>query len=325
MLKRISGIVTVLLCASLCLTSGSVLAGESKIAVGDHWAYLLGADMDDFTISGTVEYEITSEYEQNIGGTPTSVLACKMTGDGTVSYSYSGQTYTGNFEMSGTQVAVESSFNMVSMNEVMTMGITVQSVTMNIGIGLSLAAVPPVDTYVGNDNLSVGATMNSSSTLTISGWMDMGLGNNVTMPASDDDVDVAMEVVAEGVSITVPAGTFSCWKIEITEDGEDPYYAYYSEEVGYYVKVDGADSSLYMGDMQLTSYSYSGAGADSTIMMVIIAGAVIAIVIIAAVAFMLMKRKGRGPTPLRPEQQVPPPMPPQTPPPGPPMQPGQSP
>jgi hypothetical protein len=137
-----------------------------------------------------------------------------------------------------------------------------------------------------------------------------------------------MEIVDANVSVTTAAGTFNCYKVEFTETVDDQTSTlvyYYSDEVGNYVKMVGADESLLFGlpNVELKSYSYEAGGESAgildgptTLILIIV---VIAAVVIIALALVMRSRKRAQVPPMIPPQEMPP-QPPQVPPPPPPAQ-----
>jgi len=127
-------------------------------------------------------------------------------------------------------------------------------------------------------------------------------------------------------SVTVPAGTFTAAVVWSKVGGSAPSVYYYSEAVGWAVRIDGYTSGgRYTGSLNLTSYNYSPGflGISNVVWIVLLVVALI--VIIAAV--LMLRRRPRAPYPMQQPQQSyqqpyqppyqPPPQPPQQGPPGP--------
>ena len=115
--------------------------------------------------------------------------------------------------------------------------------------------------------------------------------------------------------VTVPAGTFTAARIWSKPGGSAPAVYYYSEQVGWAVRIDSYSSGgRYTGSMNLTSYSYSAGflGISSVVWIVLLVAALV--IIVAAV--LLLRRRPRAPYPMQPPYPQPqqPYQPPQQPP-----------
>ena len=124
-----------------------------------------------------------------------------------------------------------------------------------------------------------------------------------------------MTVIEVNVSVEVPAGTFDCCKVKVESDTDGfvvTEHWYYSEEVGFYVKM-GASSLGAIGDLELEDYSgkdkgviglFTGDNLWITILIIVV------VVIVVVVAVGMRSRRGKMPTPMVPLRPGPDAMPP---------------
>jgi len=292
--------ITVILCAMLFVAMAAIpmscSAKESSIAVGDFWEYSVTSDeFQGGSVTLTYKEEIVSETSKTIGGTSTPVLRSKGTMSGTMSMTIMSASYAGSVSAMSDGYYVKSNFNQVSATMIMDMSLSGGGSTVTMNMGMSVSCNPPLDQYVGNDDLTVGKSMTSTIDITSSGWMNV-LGQNTTIPSSTSSLSHVLEVIALNQTITVPAGTFDCAKIKISSGGNEIFW-YYSDKVGNYVKtegsIDGGSMGLTMGSAQLTSYGHGGA-ALSTYILIIIGVVIIAAILIAVM--LMMKKKGPKPS-----------------------------
>lgn len=286
-MSKVGLLFCMLIVVTLPFSAFSVAAERNNIEIGDYWEYLVNALLPGSiaNISFTYRIEIADENTKIIDGISSPVLVGKIAiGDSSPT--------SGGFTGTGIAVFVKSNFSLVSTS------ITTKFILFN---GYSTVLIhseedynPPFDRYVGDDNLSVGTRMTSSTTITSSGWTDFG-GLNTTMPVTTSFENVTLEVVASNVSVTVPAGTFDCYRIQITTNGTSSFW-YYSDRVGNYVKMEESSSVAngvieLASDMQLLRFSYGDTGRTLSIHIIAIVGGVIAVAIAAGVVTILHKRK----------------------------------
>lgn len=299
--------------------------GETDIGVGDFWEYSLSMDDEGMVMDGTFKLKVDSQT--TVGSQQVFIL--KITGTGEVSGDLEGDTISGSFDMSGHQTRAVADFNI--MDEVIEMDMTMEAMGMSVTgtLGFSTEYDPSVDDYIGDDDLSLNSVVSSTAEATESSWFNI-LGMN----ESEDDTSTLttkMTVVETNVSVTVPAGTFDCCKIKVESTIDDfidsTEYWYYSDEVGYYVKMD-ASSFGGTGDMELESYNSGDDGGilgmftGDNLWVTILIIAIVVVLIIVIVG--TRSRRGKTPTTMgqaaQPGPEIPPPYPGQ--PPGPPGDPG---
>lgn len=299
--------------------TGVHVSGEGVgIAVGDYWEYTFGGDIEGMTMDGTMMQEVVD--------IDSDVFVLSQTASAEVSGSFDTITISGDMTMDGTSHRQVSDFSMVSDSYVMTISMSGTGFSMDMSMGFETSYSPAADDYIGDEVLVVGETFTTSNSVTMDTWVEV-LGMNESQTTTMD-VDLAMEIVDANVSVTTAAGTFNCYKVEFTETVDDQTSTlvyYYSDEVGNYVKMVGADESLLFGlpNVELKSYSYEAGGESAgildgptTLILIIV---VIAAVVIIALALVMRSRKRAQVPPMIPPQEMPP-QPPQVPPPPPPAQ-----
>jgi len=323
---RLWRLIGALLTLGIVLPSAPVIGADAGIGVGDYWEYEVTVQMPigdvdmgipmEFTLQGVARFEIMSKTTEAIAGTETEVLNAKA--NLTVVMSALGITFmTMDFRvMAG---FIESSFDMSSFAMVM------NTSTPALGpmpasyseIGIIANLTPALDIFAGDNDLSSGSNWTSHSTMYISsGWMNSN-GTNESSGASFEDMSVGFGVNDTDVSVTVPAGTFSCTKIELQNPGGSPIYLYYAEKANFYAKMESR-SDLGNVTAELKSYSVGrGGGILSGTTGMLIVGGLVAVIVIVVVALILMRKRGAGKAPMQPAQPAEiPPSPPPGPPPG---------
>jgi len=257
----------------------------------------------DANISVAYRQEVSAEINKSIDGTITDLIETNETMDGMMSISLNGSYCTGIFSMTGAGVYLKSNFSQISSSCIMNMSISLNDSTLFMDMGLDTSFDPPLNGFFGDEDISVGKKMSSSTSETTSGWINI-LESTSTIPSETSIVNLTMEIVATDVNVTVPAGIFKCYKIKATS-GEISAFYYYSDEVGNYVKAEssanGSVPGLFMGEVQLVSFSYSGAAraGTSSIQDAATIGGIVTIAFVVAATillyFILHKGSGTGP------------------------------
>jgi hypothetical protein len=310
----VSGLIAFLMIAAAFCVMPSVRA-ELDIEVGDFWEYSMDMDDDGMVMTGGFKLKVDSE--STVGTDEVFVL--KLSGSGDLSGDMTGDVVSGSFDISGHQTRAKSDFNI--MSEVIEMEMSVQGAGLSISMtaGFSTEHEPSVDDFIGDDDLSLNSVVSTTTETTETSWMNV-LGMN----ESDDDTSqqtVTMTVVATNVTVTVPAGTFDCCKVEVevVTDGytDSTEYWYYSDEVGFYVKM-GASSLGSVGDLELKDYGKDDgiAGLFSGINLMIMILVIVVIVVLIAILIGMRSRRGKAPMSMGPPQpgpEIPPPSPVQPP------------
>ena len=198
---------------------------------------------------------------------------------------------------------------------------------MEMTMGILQTYDPALDDYIGDNNPGHGGTIVSRSTVTTTTTMKIEISGFPAQTESDTSTDSAVQTIqlaASNESVTVPAGTFDCYKytcdLELGGMSETLTY-YYSDKVGNYVKQEGATEMMGgFGDGELKSYSYGGnsSGGTSSLFsgtnLLIIIVIIVAILVVVSLVLMMRKRgKAIAPMPMQmppPEMGAPPPPPP---------------
>lgn len=299
------------LCLSAILLLGvtpciPLTSAQTSIEVGDYWVYKLDqTEYEGIQINGTMEMEIASETSRVVGGVSVDAFLCELTGTGTVSGTFMNITATGTLTVTGTQVRLVSNFSLVSQTMAMSMAMDAMGFQMTMTFGLETNFNPPFDEYIGDDELIVNTVVSSSTQMTGSTYMnilDFNTSEVIDFPGTQ-----TMRIVDSGVSVETDAGTFECYKINVTATSDDntTYETlYYSEKVGNYVKYEGGDltGGMLGGGMTLKSYSH---GASSSAAILYIGAGVVAIVVVIAIILLLvMKKRGAAPVAVSPPPPV---------------------
>jgi len=320
---------------SLCLlafllwtVSASVpsASGSVGIEVGDYWEYEQDqAEFEGLGVNATMKLRVASVDENVDGGVTRNVFNCSLTSTGSVSGTYENTSVTGTLSITGRQLRLQSNFSLIS--QTVTVEVNLSSVVIRLSVGGVFN--PPLDEYIGDDELALNTVVTSST------HMFGGTHTNMSIPpffpglpwyyfdesdVFDADTSYRMKIVDTGIAIETKAGTFDCFKVNATTDSDGNFTyetLYYSEEVGNYVRMEGGDitGGLLGGGMTLVSYSYGGRG-TSTNTLLILGGGVIALAVVVAIIALLLMRKRGGMAPAQMQAMQPSPQEVQLPPPG---------
>ena len=296
--------------AAFCVTP-SARAGVD-IGVGDYWEYTASIENDGFIMDGSFKLSIESETTLDAQ----EILVLDLSGSGDLSGAVDDVSISGSFDLTGFQKRVKADFNLVVEETQMEMEV-MMGITMSGTFGSLTEYDSPMDDYIGNDDLAVDTVVTSSSDATETYSMSFfGMDESDSQTTSQT---LTMTVVEKNVSVEVPAGTFDCCKVKAELDTDDlvvTEYWYYSEGVGFYVKM-GASSLGAVGDLELVHYSgedegviglFTGDNLWITILIIVV------VVIVVAVALATKPRRGKTPTvPPQPGPDAPPPAPDQSP------------
>lgn len=306
--RVVSGFIAVLMLASSVFSFSS--AGEDVgIEVGDYWKYSMDVDSEGLTMEGSFEMKVADTA--TLGGK--GVFNIDVSGSGSVSGSLDDMTISGSLDIAGSEVRFRSDFDLVSEDVVMDIDVGALGMTINMMIGFSTQYAPSMDDFIGDDNKTLDSVVTCEYSATTESWVNvLGANESESDTVSGERV---LTVVEEGVSVTVPAGTFDCCKVKVetTTDGlKETEYWYYSDEVRFYVKQDAGD----LGEGTLELEKYSVGGHDGVVSMFTggnlwLTGLLIVIVVlIIAVAIAMRSRRRKTPTPItqpQPRTDIPPP------------------
>ena len=285
------------------------------VGVGDYWEYTASMDDDGLTMDGSFKLSIESETTLDAQ----EVFVLDISGSGDVSGAFEDVSISGSFDLTGFQKRVKADFNLVVEEIQMEMEMGGMGITMSGTLGSLTEYDSSMDDYIGNDDLAVDTIVASSSDATVTSWMNF-LGMNESDNQTTSQV-ITMTVIEVNVSVEVPAGTFDCCKVKVESDTDGfvvTEHWYYSEEVGFYVKM-GASSLGAVGNLELVDFSNKDEGVialltgDNLWITILI---IVVVVIVVAVALGMRSRRGKMPTPmvpLQPGPDAPPPAPYQSP------------
>jgi hypothetical protein len=297
----------VLLAIGISITSMPGAEADVDIAVGDFWRYGFEGTSDNLTIAGELTFEVASATEGS--------YMLSIDGSGDVSGTLDDLSVGGEVAFRGTMERLRSNFSQVESTVVIDMSLTSGGFSFTAAIGVIEQYRPSVDDYIGDDNPTQGVKVNSSCEVRTETWFNI-LGFNET-ESSIDNVTATLEVLEENVTVVVPAGTFKCYKVGIEIDSGDDVsteFVYYSDEVGYYVKMDGSDLMAGgISSLELVDYSY-GAADDGGILSLLVDNWWVLLVIAAVVVIVVVMAAATRPKPPAPVTVPPPPqsLPPRT-------------
>lgn len=290
---------------------------------GDRWVYVLEGGLKGFPgmnasqgnvslgLSGLVEVDIQGPAQANVGGRAVPGIRAETHASGFLNGSFTLPT-NGTVHASGTfstdtsevwegqdflpTVTNASSSYVISM----TFGITI-SMTAAVWVNASTAwsSLPTFNLSAG-ERASATFTTNATVTtafsfLTFSNRTE----NRTSLSGAWDRQVLGLE------NVTVDAGTFPAYRMNESlgsfpglgialPSGSANETAWFSNEVGYYVKRDAYANGTRVAEMRLKSYTYPAAPAGLSLLDLTLL-AVIPIVAVALAAFILLRRRGKRP------------------------------
>ncbi len=237
-------------------------ADSTPIASGNYWIYQYDDIESGVRARGSIMMQMDNSIDGVFMGQSATMQVVSIAGNGTISGSYQGHQVTGNSTILGSQVRLASNFSLVSDNVVTMTNETVIGVggPVSISMGYTASYGPVQNDYIGDDDHGVGCVIRSTFHVSGTAWSDDGTSNDTH--TAESDATMTLRVVENGVSVTTPAGTFLCQKVNATMmsgNESESLMLYYSDQVGNYVKMEGGD--FYFGSMfgglVLKAYSYT--------------------------------------------------------------------
>ena len=320
-IRGISCIVSVLLVFAIFSTLTRVDGALRKptYAAGDKWVYVLSGSLAGLpgfnTSQGTFHLGLVGFVYVNVIGSATvqanntSVSAVRVdsraTGflNGTFSVPRAGSgQISGSFTTTSTEfweaqayLPIES-LGTTSYHADVTLGITTPLVfDLRVNATTSFSSIPQFELDVGQ-NASAAFTAHAELNSTFTAFFQTMTSQNVTDLASTWHRDVLSRE-----NVTVEAGTFSAYKLNQTLgsfpgipsglSGGGNETAYFSNDVGFYVKRVAYENGTPGAEMRLRSYSY-GAGPPTGISTTqILLFIVLPIAVVVLVAVLLWRRR----------------------------------
>jgi len=297
-------------------------AAAVDVEVGDYWKYEAGADLEGMSASVTMKMKVTGTE----GSGASEVYVITMTGSGDVSGSTGGLSMSGSVDYSGETKRLKSNFSLVSSDLDMIMSVKASGMSMKMTIGMLQTYSPALDDYIGDNNPGPGGTLISTSTVTSTTTAKIEVSGFPAQTETDTSTDLAVQtihVALANATVTVPAGTFDCYKYTYNLDMggmNESLTFYYSDEVGNLVKQEGTSAMIgALGNSELLSFSYGGKGSGDTSSLfsgtnlLIIIVVIVAVLVVVSLVLMMRKRgKAVAPMPIPmppPEMGAPPPPP----------------
>ena len=245
-------------------SSGDVSPEDFNIKVGNSWTYDDRMEQSDPSgtswLNTTTTIDVVATGRTSIEGNMTDVYhvitsrSGFLEGDSSILQGTNATLVATRFD-----VRLLSNYSLVSSEEVTY--VTIGALSLETGYFTSLS--PAFDDFVGNDLLSLGWNTTANTSAYYTGWLNPSISGGNSSSTMTTDMTMTMDVVADDVTVTTPAGTFNCFEINATITpnllysglpmvmAQIPYMTmklYYSYDVGNYV---------------MTSYSYSDS--DTTI------------------------------------------------------------
>lgn len=245
-------------------------ATVNGIKTGDFWEYSVGG-LGGLNATGNITMRMTvaDTLRETIGGRTESVLRLNLSGSGDLRVQAPGLgNATATLALRGSIDRLQSNFSEAHSTIIADLQVTQEffgsSITVPVTAGLTANLSQPLDDYIGDHELSLGTEVTSNTRVAVGTWYSsIFLGGNQTN-RSEATEQVTMKITRAGVSVTVPAGTFSCWEVQMSTAtnataGSSLSYWFYNETVGNYVQVKGLNASaasFFGGNMNLTDFQY---------------------------------------------------------------------
>jgi len=333
--RLVRRLLVVLACLAILGASGGVRAALERPAysAGDRWRYVLAGSLDafpgleagngtfDLNLGGTVEVEVLGAADANVSGsvvpavrvvTRTSALL-----SGLIiipdfpfgSVSIEGTLFANSTELWETAgyVAVETAGRSVlgaTVAAILTLRVNVET---DVNATTSVAQGAPFPLDVGE---SAVASLDTNLTVRsrVTGFGPPVTGENTTSFRTEWN-----RTVVSQETITVDAGTFSTYKLNqglapgllpglgafsSTAGGNET--AFFSNEVGYYVKRVVYANGTPVAEMQLKSYVYAARAPPLPLLTVALIGGAAAVIVAPFVWLLYRRRKRPSPAPESP-------------------------
>src|SRR6266571_1157962 len=320
-IRGISGIVSILVVFAIVfsLPPADGALRKPMYAAGDKWVYVISGSLSGFpgfnTSQGTFQLGLIGFVYVNVIGSATvqannaSVSAVRVdsraTGflNGTFSVPGAGNgQISGSFTTTSTEfweaqayLPIES-LGTTSYHADVTLGITTPLVfDLRVNATTAFASIPPFELDVGQ-NASAAFTAHVQLNSTVTAFFQTMTSQNETDLASTWHRDVLSRE-----NVSVEAGTFSSYKLNQTLgsfpgipsglSGGGNETAYFSNDVGFYVKRVAYENGTPAAEMRLRSYSY-GAGPPTGISATqVLLFIVLPIAVAVLVAVLLWRRR----------------------------------
>lgn len=271
--------VSLLLIASFSMTATAQIE-QSEKTVGDRWTYDFEWHMDEYLLTGEVEYEVKGTTEV-LGY---DVYTVSTEGSGSLS-----GAETGTWEIAGTTHKRISDHATVKDEGTVSMTFLYLGETVTLSMEKEETNIPPLD--LGDYPIELHENWSASTTRTSTKvWLVNGIEEsweNETGP-----VTYSMECLRER-TVTVPAGTFTGYEIKFTRDDDSFMIEVISLDlVATVISEDFGSDGTKLGTMELVSYSVGQEeGLGEFELFFLIAILVTAGVMIAGVAASVARRR----------------------------------
>lgn len=293
------GLVACLMTA-LVLTACAAPVSACERSEGDFWTYEIITYLEEIEMTGSITYAYDQDDTLEVDNVSHEVSVMSVTG-----------SISGSGDLIGVPVNVTGTYSGTVYEDMSALATVKEDMRLLANISRDTGQYIQTDVWVIHDVTTYSPPQGmdfvpgdvepgdvwsevvdrtTNSTIEINGDLDH------QSEEVDENITFTYTVATAKESVVTDAGTFECLKINLTSDESEDYDLYwYSEEVGYFVKIsmfseDGGEPYTYI---ELTSFLK--AEEDSTMdIMVIGIGVLIAVVIIVAVA-LAMRKKGKKP------------------------------
>lgn len=311
--------------AAALAAAGSARAALEKpsYAAGDRWVYILRGSMGAFPglnasqgttelgLSGLVEVDVVGPAQAVVGGTSVPGVRVESHASGFLNGTFA-MPRNGTFHASGT-FAADTSEVWEGQDYLPTLSNSSSSYTISVTLGITVS-------------LSADVWVNASTTYAALPRFNLSVGENAAAPFTAD-ASVATtatfltfrmhnesqgssagvwtrEVLGSG-NVTVDAGTFSAYRLNeslssfpglgiAVSGGGANETAWFSNDVGYYVKRQAFVNGSPVAEMELKSYAYPAAPPQLSLLDLTLL-ALIPIAAVAVVAILVLHRRRRAP------------------------------
>ena len=310
-----------LLISAALASAGPAAAALQKptYAAGDRWVYVLQGSLGalpgfnasqigafELDLTGLVDVGVVGPTSATIGGSSVSAVQVETHASGYLNGTFAvpGSVtigVSGTFSSDGTELWEDQSYLPVASNtsvgyvvDVTTVITTSVEADLWLNATTAYTSVPAFNLNVG-DSASAPFTTDLAATTAFKGFGQTQVLQNRTTVAST----WTRHVLAED-TITVEAGTFSAYRLNeslgdfpglasvVPTSGANET-AWFSNDVGYYVKRTAYVNGTPVAEMRLKSYTYSVPGGLSALDLGLIL--VVPIAVVAAILWLLWRRR----------------------------------
>ena len=268
---------------------------------GDYWTYEISTSLDETELTGSITYAYVDDdtIETATGSREVSVMS--VTG-----------SVEGTGDVNGIEVNITGTYSGMIYEDKSALATVMEDMHMWANLSRDTGQYIQTDVWTFHDVTSysppLGMEFVPGDVETGDSWTEVvdratnsSVEVNGVLEHESDEIEknitFSYSIASSVRTVNTEAGTFECLLVNLTTDDSDDFELYwYSEEVGYFVKISmysEGDDSPYT-TLELTSFQKAEED-DSMDILVIGIGVLVAIVIIVAVA-LAMRKRGKKPT-----------------------------